>query len=796
MHNKKNTERSKIISMMYWRLLKKDLKRKKTMNAIMLTFIILAAMFVASSANNMITVATALDDYLDMADAPDYWYATTYEEEAERLSRFTEENGYGLTATRLIQIDSKDVSISGETFDYGNTLVVSRISGTKIFDRYGNEITHVNDGEMYVTAEIFNSDKNNFYEGCKIVIDSDGVKKEFTLKGYMKDVLFGSGQAGVTRFIIGDSDFQFFDDENCSVMFSLAVYADDSYEDKFNNFNLISIMSVDRATIKIMYIMDILISAVILIVSICLILISMVILRFTINFTVSEEFREIGVMKAIGIPNGKIRGLYIIKYLAISIAGAAVGLSLSFPFGSLLLESVSRNIIISGKNRYFLNIIFAAATAAVVVIFCYLCTGKIKKFSPIDAIRNGETGERYSKKSFIRLCSSHLGPVPFMAFNDIFSEVKKYISMIMIFTLGILLIIIPINVINTLQSDKLVTSFSMADCDMVISQDALFTASGSSEEMFFEKHDELQKIFEQHNIDADVFQEILFRFNISHGDKSCSSLAFQGKGAVTADMYTYIEGTPPQNEKEVAISYIIADKIGAEIGDEVVIEMGEEKRKYIVTAINQSMNNLGEGIRFYQGDDIDYSLAAGCFGLQISYNDNPDKKTFEERYELLKKEYPDQGVYTAGGYISYMIGDIAGQFEGVKRLILAIIICINTLVSVLMVRSFVAKEKGEIAVLKAIGFKNASLVAWQTMRIGLILFISIIIGTVVSTPLTKLSVTPIFRIMGAYSIEYDIVPMDVYFVYPLTVLIATVLAAAAGAVHLRKIGAADTARAE
>ena len=781
--------------MMYWRLLKKDLKRKKTMNAIMLTFIILAAMFVASSANNMITVATALDEYLEMADAPDYWYATGYEEEAERLGRFTEENGYGLTTTRLIQIDSQDVSISGETFDYGNTLTLSRISGTKIFDRYGNEITHVNDGEMYVTAEVFNSDKNNFYEGCKIVIDSDGVKKEFTLKGYMKDALFGSGMAGVTRFIIGDSDFQYFD-ENCPVIFSLAVYADDSYEDKFNNFNLKSTLSVDRSTIKIMYIMDILISAVILIVSICLILISMVILRFTINFTVTEEFREIGVMKAIGIPNEKIRGLYIIKYLAISSIGAAVGLFLSFPFGSLLLESVSRNIIISGKNKYFLNIIFAAATAAVVVIFCYLCTGKIKKFSPIDAIRNGETGERYSKKSFIRLCSSHLGPVPFMAFNDIFSGVKKYISMIMIFTLGILLIIIPINTINTLKSDKLVTSFSMADCDMVISQDALLTASGYNEEMIFEKLDELQKILEQNNIEADVFQEILFRFNISHGDKSCSSLAFQGKGAVTTDMYTYIEGTPPQNEKEVAISYIIADKIGAEIGDEVIIEMGEEKRKYIVSALNQSMNNMGESIRFYQDDDIDYRLAAGCFGLQIIYKDNPDKKTFEERHELLKKEYPDQGAYTAGEYISYMMGDIAGQFEGVKRLILAIIICINILVSVLMVRSFIAKEKGEIAVLKAIGFKNSSLVAWQTMRIGLVLFISIIIGTVVSTPLTKLSVTPIFHMMGAYSIEYDIVPMDVYFVYPLTVLVATVLAAAAGAVHLRKIGAADTASAE
>lgn len=782
--------------MMYLRILKKDLQRKKTMNAIMLIFIILAAMFVASSANNMITVATALDEYLDMAGVPDYWFVTPYEEEVERFSRFAEDNGYGLNTAKLVQVDPRDIRISGEIFDYGNTLAVSAVSGTKIFDRDGNEITHVNDGEIYVSAQIFNSDKNNFYEGCKIVIDLGGVKKEFTLKGYMKDAIFGSSMMGITRFVVSDSDFKLFDDEDRTMYTSLDVYADDSFMEKFNDFDLKSLISVNRSGIKTMYIMDILIAAIILIVSICLILISMVILRFTINFTVSEEFREIGVMKAIGIPNGKIRGLYIIKYLAISVVGAAAGLALSFPFGNLLIESVSRNIIISGKNKFIINIIFAALTAAVVVMFCYICTGKIKKFSPIDAIRNGETGERYSKKSALRLNRSRLRPVAFMALNDIFSGLKKYLSMILIFTLGLLLVIIPVNTINTLQSDKLVTMFAMAECDMVISQELLFSPTGQNKDMINDKHNELKKFLEQNNIEADVFQEIMFRFNISHGDKKTSSLAFQGVGTVTTDMYSYIEGTPPQNEKEIAISYIIADKIGAKIGDEVEIDIGEEKRKYIVTAINQSMNNMGENIRFYQDDDIDYSLAAGSVGLQISYRDNPDQKTFDERKELLKKEYSENDVYESGEYISYMIGDVAGQLKSVKSLILAIIICINILVSVLMVRSFITKEKGEIAVLKAIGFKNSSLVAWQSMRIGLVLLISIIIGTAVSTPLSKITVEPIFRIMGAYSIEFDVVPIEVYVIYPLAVLFATVLAAAAGALHLRKISASETSNIE
>lgn len=782
---------------MYLRILRKDLKRKKTMNIIMLIFIILAATFVSSSANNMITVVTALDDYFEMAEVPDYWYATSFESEAERFMEFAADNGYGLKTAELIQIDPKNIFVSGEPFDYSNAVSVATLYGTKVFDENEQQILHVNDGEIYVTNEIFRSEANDFYNGCTIEIDTETGRREFTLKGYTKDALYGSSMIGMTRFLVSENDYKLFDVPDKTMFYSLSVYTDDEdYVEKVNQLDLKTIMNVDYPAIKMVYVMDTLIAAVILVVSICLILISMVILRFTIHFTLSEEFREIGVMKAIGIPNGKIRGLYIVKYLSISIVGAAAGLILSIPFGNLLIRSVSDNIIISGGNRFWLNIVFAAATAAVVVLFCYFCTRKVKKFSPIDAIRNGETGERYTRKGVIHLSRSALAPVPFMALNDILSGIKRYASMILIFTLGLLLIIIPVNTINTLQSDRLVSFFSMAECDHVITQELLFSSNGRNKEMVDENQDAVRRLLLEHQIEADIFQEIMFRFTVSKGDKKSSSLAFQGTGQVTAEQYTYLEGTPPQNRNEVALSYVTAHRIGAEIGDEVEISMGDETRKYTVCAINQSMNNLGEGIRFYQEEDIDYNLAAGSFGLQIAYRDDPDNKTMEERKELLKEAFPENDVYTAGEYINYMIGNVAEQIEGVKRLILGIILCVNILVSVLMVKSFLTKEKGEIAMLKAMGFHDPSLVAWQSLRIGIVLLVSILIGTAVSTPLSRLTVGPVFRMMGAYSIQFEIAPLEVYVIYPLVLLVTTVLAAAAGALQLRKISASEISNVE
>ena len=56
---------------MYLRILKKDLKRKLTMNIILFVFIVLAAMFISSSANNIFAVIGGTDHFMDMAGVPD-----------------------------------------------------------------------------------------------------------------------------------------------------------------------------------------------------------------------------------------------------------------------------------------------------------------------------------------------------------------------------------------------------------------------------------------------------------------------------------------------------------------------------------------------------------------------------------------------------------------------------------------------------------------------------------------------------------------------------------------------------
>lgn len=289
-----------------------------------------------------------------------------------------------------------------------------------------------------------------------------------------------------------------------------------------------------------------------------------------------------------------------------------------------------------------------------------------------------------------------------MAVNDIFSGFKRFAAMILIFVLGLLLILIPVNTINTLKSDNIITWFNMAKCDHVIAVETLFNTNNNNKETVDENLDEIRSFLNENDIQADVFQEIMFKPHISHGDKKISSIAFQGNGDITADEYMYDEGTAPQNVHEVAITRQVAERIGAKIGDDVVIKNGDTSKTYTVCALYQSMNNMGDGIRFHHDEKMDYAYAGGSFGIQIRYMDNPDNKTLSERKDILANNYTNGKVYGAGEYANVMIGDVAGQLDSLKLLILFIVLCINILVTVLMVKSFITKEKSEIAMLKAI----------------------------------------------------------------------------------------------
>lgn len=789
---------------MYLDILKKDLKRKKTMNVILLIFVILASMFVSSSVNNILVVSGTLDNFFEKAEMTDYFVGVTGEGSDKQLSQLLD-NTDGVTSYKIepfTVIDNKNLKFNGEKLT-GNEPIITPLSKSCInfFDENNNEITNISKGECYTLASVI--DENNLKIGDTLEVTYNDKTVNLRIKGYLKDAYLGSSMMSMSRILVNDADFDYLckNSDNTVNYTGYMGYINstdiDGLEAELNSTNdVVLIFKGSASLVKMTYIMDTVIAFVLLIVSVCLILISFAVLRFTINFTLEEEFREIGVMKAIGIGNAKIRGLYLVKYFAISLVGAAIGFVLGIPFGTMLLQSVSRNMVMDINTNYILNAFCSFGVVLIVMLFCWLCTRKIKKFTPIDAVRSGTTGERFNKKSKLSLAKSHFKPIPFMAVNDILSSIKRYIVMILTFTIGFLLIVIVANTGNTLKDGNLLKTMCQKGSDAYISvEDFANYYSEDGKQKLEKKFEEYEKGLENNDMDGRCSIEIIYKLSIEKGDKIFNSTTYQGVGTDTAD-YSYLEGTAPQSTKEIAVTPLICEKIDAEIGDKVTITDMNGEHEYIITAIFQSMNNMGEGIRLHQDVEMNYMQASGTTSFQIDFDDNPNDTEINKRIEKLKEMYPDSTIQNADDYVDTMIGGISKTVDGVKLLIIPMVLLICMLVVVLMERSFITKEKGEIAILKAVGFRNGAISALHTLRIAFVMIISIIIGAVISTPLTGLTSGQVFKMMGAQQIEFAIKPLEVFVIYPIIMLAFTLLAVALTSLYTRKINASQISNIE
>ncbi|MCR5601043.1 MAG: FtsX-like permease family protein [Ruminococcus sp.] len=787
---------------MYLRILKKDLKRKKTMNTILLLFVILATMFAASSVNNIITVMGGLDNYFRKANMSDHFIISTNgnsDEISKQLSEkpnikeFRREDQLFFNDTALTQNGKKVAEL-------GNNLMLLSIDNAQLnyFDENNEIIKDVPEGKAYFT-------------GALVVNTDIGIGDEFQLKigdtvltlqyaGIGKDAFLGSVMMNNPRLIVSDADYEkFLSDAKARENNSGSIFYINGYDKKTLESDLSDIQGTlfnkGINIIKTSYLMNTLIAGILLIVSICLILVSFVVLSFTISFTVNEEFREIGVMKALGLKNSSVRALYLVKYLGISLIGAVIGYALSVPFGNMLLDSVSDNIVLESDNSVIIGILCSITAVLIIILFCWHCTAKIKKLSPIDAVRSGQTGERFKKKGILDLGRSKLCTTGFMAFNDVLSSPKQFGIMTSVFTVCLLLIMCLANSANTLASEKLLALMCSIKSDAYMTDSDMRSQIMSGGMGYSEMCSYIEDTLAENGMPCKVHAEALLYPTIETSKGKKASPIFNYDRETKASEYTYSEGYAPKYKNEIALTYTIADKLEVGIGDKVNLTINGKTDEYIISALFQSMMQLGESGRFHESMDIPDELIAQTMGFQIDFDDSPDKDEAERRIEKIKDIFGTEFVFDADGFVMQCIGsDVSDMIDSVKLLVLLITVAIIIMISVLMERSFISKEKSEIALMKAMGFRSGSIIAQHTLRFFIVSVIASALSIALCLPFTKLCIDPIFGIMGAVSgVEYNFRFAEVCVLYPIIVISATILGAFLTAQYMKTVKASDTA---
>lgn len=784
---------------MFFRILKKDLQRKRAMNVILLLFIIMAAMFLSSSVSNLVTVFGAVEHFFELSNVPDYIIISLAEGRDDPVAEFLDENEwvteyqtvdmFNLTSDQ-IEIKSRAALADKHEYEKPSTLAICPIP-EKFLKVFGEEQQPLSlkDGEIALAR--LEAERNHLAVGDVLSVQVGNVTQEFTVKEIVKDAAFGTSMIGFKRLYITEHDYLKFADQEGIVITKLYCvnYSDaDAFQNAFRKMQFPVFSNIDKETLKMTYVMDLLMTVVLIVVSICLILVAFLVLRFMIVFTLQEDYREIGVMKAIGISDGGIKGVYLVKYLALSVVGALVGFLLSFPFGDMLLRQTVVNIVTEyTEQNVVINAGCAAVVVFVVVLFCYGSTNRLKKISVMEAIRNGSNGERYHAKSRISLHGrKKMKPYVYMACNDITGNLRRFLLLLVIFFIGTQMILLPLSAVNTLKSEELIWSFSLVPSDAYLTSgnEELYVLKGGDVRL----RDDLEEIKEAlgaRGYTASAWAEVGYTIPVyaNDPDELYNYYSICRMGDTPKEDYQIIEGRTPQLADEVMLTEKTAEEMGVTVGDSVYYKLPEGDEAFVITGIYQSMINMGDGLRLSSEVDLGENTMSGIFSTQIEV----EELEAEETCEVLKEIYPESKIRGAKDFMKDMLGNIADQLDVLQFFIVVLVLLINSLITALMMKTFVAKERGEIAMLKSIGFADRTIRGWQTVRILLILAAAIAIGAAASKLLIPVAIAPIFAMMGGTHMKLVTEPLQAYVLYPALLLFVTGVVAYLGAGEVRRV---------
>lgn len=782
---------------MFWRILKKDLRRKKTMNVILLLFVVLSAMFAAASINNIIAVNGGIDQYFELAEVPDAVVQIQEKCDAEdriralpSVSSVKTEHWHAVMSSKVFIYKGKPMN----NFFNPACIMSEDEMAIKYFDENNDVITDVEKGCFYATAPF--SQDMDLKIGDQFKMEVDDVQLDLKYMGRLKDALSSSDSASGPMLLFSNEDYDAVaDKESLNKIYFEALFVDSTdiqaIRDIAKDYDYISVGT--RQDFKSIYLYDMIVAYIMMAISVLLMITAFVVLRFTIGFTISEEFREIGVMKAMGISNGSIRALYLVKYLAISVIGALIGAVLSIPLSGLMMKSISKNMVIKNDNTSFIGLLSSVAVVALILFFCYTCTRKVKKLSPIDAVRSGQTGERFHKKSILKLSRSKLPSTQFMAVNDVLSSPKNYGIITVIFTLCMLMMMLMSNFAVTLKSEKILWLFALPESEAFYFDtedlgDVMMDQTKA--EPFLE---DMEDKLKENGMPGKCTMMNVMQLRTKHGDKE-AKLTCMLPIRTTAEYLRMDEGYAPMNADEMAVTISTLKSLDAKVGDRVTMDINGEQRELIITGRFSGFYTNGAIL----SDKFDYGNmpAAGTMGVAIHFDGAPDKETIRSNIDKLNEIYDTDKILTTSEMIKNMTG-VSDTLNSIKKMIMILTIVVTALIVVLMERSFISKEKSEIALMKAMGVSNGSMIAQHTLRFGLIAAAAVLLGLAVIMPLGNFMFSKICLLIGDVSdIKCAIDPLEIFLIFPAILITVTVVGALMTALYTRTIKASDTASIE
>ena len=461
---------------MYYRIIRNDMAKSKLISLTTIIFVTAAALLVSLSAILMVNLSGAIDTLMKQSKTPHFLQMHSGDINSDRLDNFANNNSNveEFQVLEFLNVDGAHIVIDGKSLA-GNVQDNGFTTQSEKFDYLldlDGQVIKVADGEIYVPVGYMKDGTANI--GDTIVLDN---KKKFIVAGFLRDSQMNSLLASSKRFLVSEHDYtaiKSFGSTEYLIEFRLKDMSEiGTFETAYTSAGLeANGPTITYPLFKMLNaISDGLMIAVILLISVLVVTITFMCIRFTILAKIEDDYREIGVMKAIGLRTSDIKKIYLAKYAVIAAVGCLLGFALTFVFKGMLLENIRLYMGVN-ENRFLallVGVIGVFLVFFVMIAYVSYVLRRFRKISAVEALRFGFShGKSSGAKGFYLSKNRLLNTNLFLGIKDVLSRKSLYMTMLAVLIMSTFIIIVPQNLYNTISSKSFITYMGVGSSDLRI----------------------------------------------------------------------------------------------------------------------------------------------------------------------------------------------------------------------------------------------------------------------------------------------------------------------------------------
>lgn len=760
---------------MNWLILKNDFRRNKVINLALLMFMIFSSCLAVLSEIMAVQTFTSISELYKTAQPPHFLQMHKGELNQGEIDEFMLDYE-GITywqTVAMIDVYGENLTVVSREDRYnllGCRLDIGLVKQNETKDLLLNsEHKKVTMHEGEIAIPVILREMYGMEIGQHVILNSNDVTMEFVIKDFIVDSMMNSTMCSSTRILLSNEDFEELSGKVGEDEYLIEAYFNNSkeasdFQTAYENAGLPQ--NGQAITYTMMFILsaltDIITVFVLLLVSILLIIISFICVRFTMMAALEEEIGEIGTMKAIGLPFSDIRELYLNKYRALAMAGVMAGYILALVISGIFTKHISTTFgnMSMSPLTVILSLVVGCIDFLLISYYCKKLLKKIKKVTVVDAL---VSGKGFGKdKGGIKdglYKSKKLSVNWLIGIREVFYKFKSWIIVFAVVLITVLIMLVPLNLMNTFEAPEFITYMGSSLEDILIeveNGEKLETSYGNVKQVL-ENDDAIENYYEYARVCVQTrdVEDKLANLHIDSGDNSGNELQ-------------YLSGKAPEAQNEIAISYLNANKIGKAIGEKVVLFFDDKDQEFVISGIYQDVTSGG----YTAKSKYDFSgLDVEKYVFSVNINDKSEvEKKADEWSEVLGAGVT---VDPMKEFINQTLGGVTKQLRTMVFAIVIIGACLAMLITVLFLKLRLAKDLSEIAVLKAIGFSEQDIKKQYMIKIGCVSIIGILVGIFLTNILGEKIVNVALSIadIGIKKVELVSNPVIEYIMCPVLLMV-------------------------